>query len=140
MPGGASGRLALHERGYGVDGAEVLLVELVVLDGDAELVLEKGDELDRLKRGHHAVLYEELVVGDVAPARHVLLQPAAYRGPGVRVVRNHLSISLSEPERRFAIADVIRPAGHRRRPLVLYLAGELRPERAAPAPAAGDDR
>src|SRR5215203_7219602 len=61
--GGTSRRFALHQRRDGIDGAEVLLVELLVLDDDAEGVLQENDELD----------------GDV------LLQPTAYGGPRISV-------------------------------------------------------
>src|SRR5919112_3615187 len=76
--GRSSRRFALHQRRDGVDGAEVLLVELLILDDDAEGVLQKHDELDCLERRHHSVVDERLVVWDVPPAGNVLLQPPAY--------------------------------------------------------------
>src|SRR5260221_4566061 len=58
-----SGLLAGHERADALDRIEVLGQHLVVLDGDAERVLEKADHLEHARRIDDAQVEQRGVVG-----------------------------------------------------------------------------
>src|SRR5688572_19429894 len=62
---GGGAALLLHEPRDGIDGAEVIELEIFILDGDAELMLHEGDELHREHRVDEAEAEDVLVLQEV---------------------------------------------------------------------------